>query len=310
MDVSSIFHLRYIAKRRRAYTLIEVIIVIAIIATMISILLPAISKIRSASLRTQNQNNLRQIGLSFQMAIADNANRVPGLLNPDKTHEGASKGDQDPFGSILAYTEGAGAYPYFFDDPPYGIGMPLIKIFLCPTDPTLEKRKSIQAARFDRSGPTSYAANMHACAGHPSFPGSFVDGTTNTIAFSEGYHDTQKRANLRTYRGPPIRIGLVTNLFPFDYTGDTSTFANANHFEVYPITRGNPVVTTASIPGLTFQQTPRFEESDGRQVQSTQFNGLLVAMFDGSVRTINHHVSESAFWSLVTRAGGEANIPD
>jgi prepilin-type N-terminal cleavage/methylation domain-containing protein len=295
---------------RKAYTLVEVIIVIAIIAVLISLLLPAISKIRSASLRTQSQNHLRQIGLSFHMAIADNSNHVPGLLNPERSHEGASQGDKDPFGSILPYTEGAGSFPYYFDDPPFGLGMPLIKVFLSPTDFTIDKRKKIPFARFERCGPTSYAANMHACSGNPMFPGSFVDGTSNTIAFSEGYHDTQKRSNLRIYQGPHIRIGTVQHPYPFDYTGDTSTFANVNHFEVYPVTRGNPAFTTSNVPGITFQLTPSHEESDGRQLQATQSNGLLVAMFDGSVRTIGPQVSESSFWSLVTRSGGEVLIPD
>jgi prepilin-type N-terminal cleavage/methylation domain-containing protein/prepilin-type processing-associated H-X9-DG protein len=132
---------------RRAFTLLEVIIVIAIIGIVIGLLLPAISYSRFAAARSKCQNNLRQQGLAVMNYETANcglpplaaSGPCPALGLPDGVNHGT-------YAYVLPYfDEGARAAQYRWDlsadDPGNAAAVfGFIPILRCPltddTDPT------------------------------------------------------------------------------------------------------------------------------------------------------------------------------
>src|SRR3954453_15518037 len=74
------------SSRRRAFTLVELLVVIGIIAVLIGILLPALNKARRSAATVQCSGNMRQISMAMLSYINNHKGKFPPSGAPQITN--------------------------------------------------------------------------------------------------------------------------------------------------------------------------------------------------------------------------------
>jgi prepilin-type N-terminal cleavage/methylation domain-containing protein/prepilin-type processing-associated H-X9-DG protein len=92
-------------KQNRGFTLVELLVVIGIIALLISILLPALSRARESANAIKCASNLRSVGQGMALYVAENHNTYPAAyIYEGMTITGSAPGGtQLPAGAVTGY---------------------------------------------------------------------------------------------------------------------------------------------------------------------------------------------------------------
>lgn len=330
--------------QRRGVTLVEGLVVVAIIGVLVGVLLPAVQSARESARRTHCVNNLRQIGLASighesargRFPIGSESRPWPDKPSwPYQFFRWSLLAHLSPFyeqESLLRSLDltvplyvGFGATDISEQNKP--IVKLVVPLFLCPSD--------IGVAVSDSFGPTNYAGCTGSGTGggtpfdadgiyginSKTRPRDVIDGLSKTVAFSEsvlgaGPRATTSRAGIDVSTGygftftAPLTDAACDRPFYFNFT-DLRGFSWANG--EYRTTLYNHARTPNStqidcLAALMSDPNParQYAGYGWRTARSKHEGGVNAAMADGATKFIADSIDAAVWKAASTRAGGEA----
>ena len=149
-----------------AFTLIELLVVIAIIAILAAMLLPALSKAKERSQRTQCLNNMKQLGLSHNLYLLDSSDRI---APPNCAGAGGMADPTLPAGWLYKPGEALPGVPGLnqTNGPSKGLFYPTLRswsVYMCPIHRTNLPAWKLAGVKF-----ASYLMNGAVIAGSKPF---------------------------------------------------------------------------------------------------------------------------------------------
>jgi prepilin-type processing-associated H-X9-DG protein len=312
---------------RWAFTLIELLVVVGIIGTLVSLLLPAVQKVREAAARVKCANNLKQLGLALHNHHAALGYFPAGRGAPNPAAFSAHAYllpyvEQSPLSARIDFTRAPVTFnvgPLIYDGAAnYPAASARLSLLLCPSDPA---NGSVPGAPY---GATNYAANAGSDAAYGTLTngdGVFylasgvriedvTDGSSRTAAFGErtlglgssvppGVMGDPKRAMRELPLGTDPSASACGSA-----AGDWNHDRGAKWiFGNY----GNTLYNHAALPNSAGYDCMSATQQKGSLVaRSAHAGGVNLLLCDGSVQFVRDSVAPAAWRALGTRAGGES----
>ncbi len=283
---------------RYAFTLLELLVALAIISLLMALIMAGIQSSRSAAARLQCQNHLRQCALALQNYAGTQGQLPPG------TSLKFNHGSQEYLSwlaRILPYVEHDAIWqqieiafkenPYFSDIPPHHSSSIPIKVFSCPTDSRTQEPGTQQSRQFALTafqgvnGTDSYDKNGCLYADSMVRINAITDGTSNTLLIGER---------------PPSAdriLGWWYGGWGQDRQGEADVHLGAR-------TVHNGHDPECDIRPYPFAPGNIRNQCDAYHFWSLHPGGANFAFADGSVRFLRYS-AHAILPSLATRAGGE-----
>jgi len=283
-------------------------VVIAIIAILIALLLPAVQKVREAANRTTCVNNMKQVGIATH-AIHDVYRSLPPLAASSDTF--GLQGLSGPYQTTnTGYTIFCWLLPFVEQDNVYksitanlgvvaAIRNTIIKPYVCPSDPS-SPGGTTSNATVTGEAVSNYVANYlvfgnatsGGLAGSARIPATFIDGTSNTVLYGEAY------GSCATGGGSLwAEISNVSySYLPAMCVGATSGVAYASGTVATKAALGQTYATgSEATPCNIFQAVPTISSCNYQQAQSAHPGGMNVVLGDASVRFVSANILQTTW---------------
>ncbi len=247
--------------KRRGFTLIELLVVVAIIAILISILLPALNGARRASRSTLCSTNMRQVGQALQTYLADNRGVFPASYYYPVTRDGGGDFENQANDSTV---NGYVHFSWFL----YNRGQASDNAFTCPEIPKGGHPRTFpgpdasnwEAGQRDGNGgaPGNPNAIEDKQARRMAFTGNaaiFPRNKNRAIAIDQGYSRMNRLVRDSEIKGPSDVIALTElnrnwRACAVPEFGETGLLSKA-HRSINPFVSGDGSSDEYNLPVLT-----------------------------------------------------------